>query len=61
MPIESAPRGDGDEFIGWDGEIWDKTWKGWIENGRVIYVRADYRVWNPTHWKPRPEPPEVQK
>lgn len=58
QPIETAPRGSSNEFLGWDGDIVDKTWEGWEEFGKPVYVRADWLSWEPTHWMPLPEPPK---
>ncbi len=59
LPIETAPRGIDNEFLGWDGLSIDKTWEGWDEGGVAIYVRSDCLSWRPTHWMHMPEAPNV--
>jgi len=60
QPIETAPRGDDNEFLAWDGEFMHTTWEGWTnsQNGTPVYVHSDWISWEPTHWMPLPEPPE---
>ena len=57
QPIETAPRGSENEFLGWDGDYIDKTWEGWDDAGKPVYVHADWIPWEPTHWMPLPAPP----
>jgi hypothetical protein len=57
QPIATAPRGQESEFLGWDGFQQDKTWEGWEEDGKPVYMRADWVRWEPTHWTPLPDPP----
>lgn len=57
QPIETAPRGADNEFVGWDGETIDKTWHGWGDDLDPVYVRADWVSWEPTHWMPLPATP----
>lgn len=60
QPIETAPRGSDNEFLGWDGQLIDKTWEGWDEDGKPVYVRADWCSWEPTHWMQLPPPPKEE-
>ena len=60
LPIESAPRGSENEFLGWDGHMIDKTWEGWDDGSKPQYVRSDWVSWEPTHWMPLPKPPPAQ-
>lgn len=61
QPIETAPRfkekAYKNAFLGWDGYDIEKTWEGWEENGKPVYVYADWSMWNPTHWMPLPAAP----
>lgn len=62
QPIETAPKDDdGTEFLGFDGNVVDKTWVGWEEDGKPVYVHADYTRWKPTHWMPLPATPADSK
>jgi hypothetical protein len=57
QPIETAPRGSQNEFLGWDGFYMDKCWEGWDVDGKPQYVHADWVSFDPTHWMPLPPPP----
>ena len=61
LPIETAPRGSDNEFLGWDGQTMNKTFEGWEEESAPVYVHADYVSWNPTHWMPLPPPPKDEQ
>jgi hypothetical protein len=58
QPIETAPRGEDNEFLGFDGRGVDRTWEGWTEDDAPVYVRQDWVRWHPTHWMPLPAPPK---
>lgn len=58
QPIETAPKDD-TEFLGWNGASIEKTWRGWHDGEKPVYVYADYWSWLPTHWMPLPSPPEA--
>lgn len=58
MPIESAPRGTENEFLGFSDGLIDKTWEGWNEGDKPVYVRADWVSWEPTLWQPLPPSPK---
>lgn len=59
-PISTAPKERDAQFLGWDGDSIEKTWEGWKDNGKPVYVFADYRRWEPTHWMPLPKPPPAE-
>jgi len=50
LPIETAPK-DGNVLLYDDSVIWVGTWKNKKRIGDYLY--------NPTHWQPLPEPPEM--
>ena len=58
QPIETAPRGAENKFLGWNGYSINVSFEGWDELGKPVYVRDDYVSWNPTHWMPLPHPPK---
>ena len=59
-PLETAPRGSDNRFLGWDGEGMEITWVGWDDDGSPVYVYADWCSWEPTYWMPLPEAPNNQ-
>ena len=69
--IETAPK-DGTRILGWDGEdVTEMCWVsipdddghiGWcqsdFESGGFLYKTHNKMERSPTHWRPKPDPPE---
>lgn len=57
LPISTAPDQEDIEILGWDGNVMDKTWIGWHEDGKPVYLHSDSIAWSPTHWMRLPSSP----
>lgn len=57
--IESAPKGDGAEYLVWDG--YQVALINYDEKRHQFWVLNEFTVDDPTHWMPLPPPPNNAK
>ena len=62
QPIETADTAEmGPEILLYaNGSIYlGRVW--WHEEGKPVWFNGDYRIDEPTHWMPLPDPPALAK
>lgn len=59
QPIETAPKEDGCEILGWDGNSVQvlEWWAGGGNPRLACWMDGHGISFEPTHWMPLPEPP----
>jgi len=58
QPIETAPKNDGQEILGWDAGngVQLCNWMGYPNGDGAWWVLLEFTT-EPTHWMPLPAPP----